>query len=185
MLNGIPLEYTKLVKYLGVYIDSKLYWNDHVDIKIKKAKKAMMACVRVCHPKSGVPPLCASYYWKSCILPIFTHGCLVWHSACRKITIQRKLKSFQRLALKMMGPLRRSTPTRGLEIINYIRPIELETRKIAAEAYLRTMGQERIPETHMRTNKITQIGHRQWCYDFLQSIDFPYLGQQFDDRIRK
>ena len=103
LLNGTPLEYTKLVKYLGVYIDSKLYWNDHVDIKIKKAKKAMMACVRVCHPKSGVPPLCASYYWKSCILPMFTYGCLVWHSACPKITIQRKLKSFQRLALKMQS----------------------------------------------------------------------------------
>ena len=185
ILNGTPLEYTKLVKYLGVYIDSKLYWNDHVDIKIKKAKKAMMACVRVCHPKSGVPPLCASYYWKSCILPMFTYGCLVWHPACRKITIQKKLKSFQRLALKMMGPLRRSTPTRGLEIINYIRPIELETRKIAAEAYLRTIGQEKIHASRMKTNKITQIGHRQWCYDFLKSIGFPYLDQQFDDRIRK
>ena len=29
ILNGDPLEYGHLVKYLGVYIDSKLLWNEH------------------------------------------------------------------------------------------------------------------------------------------------------------
>ena len=46
-LNGTPLTYSPLVKYLGVYIDSKLLWKDHVDIKLKKAKKALMAVVRL------------------------------------------------------------------------------------------------------------------------------------------
>ena len=146
---------------MGVYIDSKLLWKDHVDIKLKKAKKALMAVVRVNHPTWGVPPRCAAYYWKCCILPMFSYGALVWHRVCRNKTVQDKLKKFQRLALKMCGPIRYSTPTRGLEVINYCRPIELEMRKIAAEAYLRTMGKEKIPAPAMHTTKITQKGHRQ------------------------
>ena len=144
-----------------------------------------MAVVKVNHPTWGVPPLCAAYYWKCCILPIFTYGALVWHRVCRNKTVQQKLKPIQRLALKMMGPLRRSTPTRGLEVINYIRPIELEMRKIAAEAYLRTVGQEKISAHDMKTSKITQKGHRQWCFEFLSSLNFPFLEQEFDNCTRK
>lgn len=185
LLNGVPLSYSHLVKYLGVYIDSKLLWQDHVDIKLKKAKKALMAVVRVCHPTWGVTPIRAAYYWKCCIRPMFTYGCLVWHRACRYVGVQDKLKSFQRLALKIMGPIRRSTPTRGLEVINYIRPLELEIRQLAAEAYLRTMGQERISATRLHTNKITQKGHRQWCLEFLQGLNFPFLNYTFDNCVRK
>ena len=55
VLHGVPLAYTDVVKYLGVYIDAKLLWTDHVNIKLKKAKKALMAIVRVCHPTWGSP----------------------------------------------------------------------------------------------------------------------------------
>ena len=110
---------------------------------------------------------------------------MVWHRVCRNKTVQDKLKKFQRLALKMCGPIRYSTPTRGLEVINYCRPIELELGKIAAEAYLRTMGKEKIPAPAMHTTKITQKGHRQWCHDFLTALKFPFLEQEFDNCPRR
>ena len=51
ILNGVPLDYGNIVKYLGVYIDSKLLWKEHIKIKLKKAKKLLMNIVRVCHPR--------------------------------------------------------------------------------------------------------------------------------------
>ena len=185
ILNGIPLPYSPLAKYLGVYLDTKLTWRDHVDIKIKKAKKTLMSIVRVCHPTWGISPLAAAYYWKQCILPMFTYGCLVWHRVCRYKGIQRQLKSFQRLALKMMGPLRHSTPTRGLEVINYFRPIELETRRLAAEAYLRTEERLLVPAASLQTKELPLKGHRQWCFEYLEYLRYPYLGKPSDACIRQ
>ena len=79
-----------------------------------------------------------------------------------------------------MGPLRRSTPTRGLEIINYCRPIELECRRLAAEAYIRTQGREKIPANQIYTNKPTQKGHRQLCQEYLREIQFPLIDKEGD-----
>ena len=185
ILNGVPLEYGKVVKYLGVYIDHKLLWNEHVNIKIKMAKKLLMNIVRVCHPTWGISPWAANYYWKSCIRPMLTYGCLVWHRVCRYKHTQKKFKSFQRMALKMMGPLRHSTPTRGLEIINYCRPLELECRRIAAEAYIRTQGKEKVSPAEMQTTKVTQKGHRQFCQEFLQEINYPLIDKEIDTCPRK
>ena len=104
ILNGVPMEYDNVVKYLGVYIDSQLLWTEHIKIKIKKAKKLLMNIARVCHPTWGISPWAAAYYWKCCILPMFTYGCLVWHRVCRNKTVQDDLKRFQRLALKPIVP---------------------------------------------------------------------------------
>ena len=89
------------------------------------------------------------------------------------------------MALKMMGPLRHSTPTRGLEIINYCRPLELECRRIAAEAYIRTQGKEKVSPAEMYTTKVTQKGHRQFCQEFLQEINYPLIDREIDTSIRK
>ena len=37
----------------------------------------------------------------------------------------------------------------------------------------------------MKTKKVTQMGHRQICKDFLQQIEYPSLGQEMDTCIRK
>ena len=185
VLNGVPLKYGHLAKYLGVYIDSKLTWRDHVDIKLKKAKKFLMTVARLCHPTWGVSPTAAAYYWKQCILPMFTYGCIVWHKVCRFKGVQKELKKFQRLALKMMGPLRHSTPTRGLEVINYFRPIELEVRRLAAEAYIRTNGRDLVPPAALKTTNQSLMSHRQYCHDFLRSLNYPFLDHKSDVCIRK
>ena len=185
ILNGVPLEYGKVVKYLGVYIDSQLLWTEHVKIKIKKAKKLLMNKSRVCHPTWGISPWAAIYYWKCCILPMFTFGCLVWHKVYRNKTVQDDLKRFQRLALKLMGPLRKSTPTRGLEILSYCRPIELECRWLAAQAYIRTQGMEKIPNDLMYTRKTTKVGHRQLCQEYLREVQYPFINTPLDQCTRK
>ena len=144
-----------------------------------------MSIFRVAKGTWGLSPCIIAYYYKCCIVPLLTWGCMVLGRTCKYKTIQNKLKSFQRQALKIMGPLRPSTPTRGLEIMNYIRPLELEIRKLSAEAYLRTQSTNKIDEKDIYTKQITQKGHRQWCKDYLQIIGYPYLETPMDVCICK
>ena len=76
------------------------------------------------------------------------------------------------MAIKVMGPIWRGTPTRGLEVICNIRPLELELRKLAAEQYLRTKDFHVVPSSEMKTKVESRVGHRQWCENFLQLIGF-------------
>ena len=64
----------------------------------------------------------------------------------------------------------KGTPTRGLEIICNIRPLELELRKVAAEQYLRTADFHIIDSKHMKTKIEARKGHRQWSEEFLRLI---------------
>lgn len=42
IIKGIPIDYVNQVKYLGVYLDTKLTWKYHISQKIAKAKKLIM-----------------------------------------------------------------------------------------------------------------------------------------------
>jgi len=47
-LFGKTLQLSRSVKYLGVILDSRLTWKEHVDASVKKALNLMWACRRAC-----------------------------------------------------------------------------------------------------------------------------------------
>ena len=51
---GKELERTNKVKYLGVVLDSKLTWSEHVDQKCKKATALFWQCRRIVGSTHGV-----------------------------------------------------------------------------------------------------------------------------------
>jgi ribonuclease HI len=177
-IGGQLVSYADHARYLGVFVDRRLNWRYHVNLKIKLAKKTLMSIVSVCGQTWGLTPQAAAYYYKCIVKPKLTFGALVWHQVCRFKGIQNNLKRLQRLALTHCGPLRRSTPTHGLEITNYMRPLELEVRKIAAEAFLRTKNYEVIPPTVLYSTVVSHKGHRQWCQEFITTLD---LDRMFDN----
>jgi hypothetical protein len=42
LLDGTEIELVEEFKYLGVFVDRKLSWLPHVELKVKKAKKHLM-----------------------------------------------------------------------------------------------------------------------------------------------
>ena len=45
---GVTLRCCVLVKYLGVVLDSRLTWREHVDVKVRKVHNMSWACRRAC-----------------------------------------------------------------------------------------------------------------------------------------
>ena len=120
------------------------------------------------------------YAYKGMSRPQLTYGCLVWGQIARHDYVQKKLYSFQRLALKAMGPMRKGTPQRGLEVLTYTRPLELEIRKLAAEAAIRTKRYDPMPN-QLYSNIDCRKGHRQWSEEFLHNIGFKYYDLELDE----
>ena len=54
ILHGKELQMLGEVKYLGVTLDSKLNWNQHLQKVIKKTQKTFAVVRRTCGKKNGV-----------------------------------------------------------------------------------------------------------------------------------
>ena len=169
-LDGVELKYCHQVLYLGLWVDHKLTWKYHLAEKIKACKKILMAFVSVTGKRWGMSPWSARDYYNTMVKTSFCYLSMIWHHVCRLGTVQKQLKSLQRLAMKVMGPIWRGTPTRGLEVLCNIRPLELEMRRLAAESYIRTKPFHIIDSPKMKTPIESRKGHRQSCEEYLQII---------------
>lgn len=55
-LDGVQLTFSSRVKYLGVILDKKLNWSEHLEHVVNKATTALWACRRVIGGKWGLKP---------------------------------------------------------------------------------------------------------------------------------
>jgi hypothetical protein len=98
--NGNQLTWSTPVKYLGVHLDSRLSFKDHINNSIKKANKAIatLYCIMKKHNSSSIHSKLTLY--KSYIRPLLTYACPVFQN-CPK-THFRKLQVFQNKCLRMI-----------------------------------------------------------------------------------
>jgi len=123
------------VKYLGVILDSRLTWMEHVDVKVRKAHNSLWACRRACGGAWGLGPRVVHWLYVSVIRPSVTFASLVWWPGCQTASAKNKLSRIQRLACLGIRGAVRTTPTRAMEALVCLPPLELvvqgETRMAA------------------------------------------------------
>ena len=74
-LDGIPITRVKSAKSIGVYIDERLSWAEHIDYLAKKVSSAI-AGLRQVRPFTSIETALTIY--QSLILPLFDYCDVVW-----------------------------------------------------------------------------------------------------------
>jgi hypothetical protein len=77
-LYGKEIPFSKTAKYLEITIDDELSWKPHIENKIKKAKRTLMAIRSTIRKSWGPSPMCARWSWTGVIRPALTYGAVVW-----------------------------------------------------------------------------------------------------------
>jgi hypothetical protein len=103
ILHGKELQMWDEVKYLGVTLDSKLNWNQHLQKIISKAQTTFAAVRRICGKKWGLRPNMVHWLHTRVIRPSIFHGTLVWWSKVRRKTTKIHLGRIQRMACLATG----------------------------------------------------------------------------------
>ena len=122
------------VKYLGVILDSRLTWNEHVDVKVKKAQNLMWACRRACGVTWGLKPRVVHWLYVTFIKPSVTFASLVWWSSRQTASAMRKLSRVQRLACLGITGAMGTTPTNAVEALICLPLLELVVQSEARSA---------------------------------------------------
>ena len=77
-LFGTTSHCSLSVKYLGVILDSRLTWREHVDVKVRKAQNLLWICRRAYGVTWGLGPRVVHWLYVSIIRPSVTFASFVW-----------------------------------------------------------------------------------------------------------
>lgn len=124
-MRGKEIDYSKEVKYLGVWLDNKLSFNKHVEDKATKAMAIMVQAKRLIGKTWGATPKMTRWVYTSMVRPIMSYGCLTWIKAIHNHTCVSRLRKVQRLACMMTTSAFPSSPTAALEMLIGLPPIEI------------------------------------------------------------
>ena len=179
-VENYKVEYKDVVRYLGVWFDSGLYWTEHLNIKINAAKRLLLKVRNAAGKLWGLSPSNSIWFYRAIVRSMLTYGSIVWSRVTEGEGARKKLTKLQRLALMSMGHYRRGTPTAGLELVTYTIPLWLHIKQEAALAHIRTKHLVKIPREELLVfNKPKTTGHRQFLETF--SLDIKFKSQDCDN----
>jgi hypothetical protein len=135
-LNGITIEFRNEVKYLGLTLDKKLTWNNHIGSLKIKAIKALMACKGLIGKSWGLQPRMIHWIYTAVVRPMMTYASFVWWPKLEQKMAQQTLAKIQRLATLSMTGCKRSSPSIALDILLDLPPLhEFVIKEAALESY--------------------------------------------------
>lgn len=100
-LNNQPLSVTKHVKYLGMFLDSRMTWKKHVTAKRKQMDLQLKKLHWLLGRKSELSLTNKLLIYKAVIKPIWTYGIQLW-GTCPKTTIDI-IQRFQSKTLRLLA----------------------------------------------------------------------------------
>ena len=178
LMDGTPIPYSNNVVYLGVTLDYRLFWRDHITAKTNRTKGLLMKIAALVHSYWGPQPKLMRWAYTGVVRPVLTYAAFVWaHETENTLTITR-LRRLNRLAMNTMVKVPRSTPTRAMEIILDVTPLHLHIMQLGLKAFHRLQSQLRLNWVGVYPNLTHSVSHLRYWHYILE--DFELTDEQLN-----
>jgi ribonuclease HI len=174
-LEATRVKPQKTLKWLGIYLDSKLNFKEHVTQMTSKATRVFHQIERLSNTERGLSFQAMRQLYISCICSIADYGVPIWWAGQRHLV--DKFQKLQNQALyKILGAFKKS-PIRAMEIEASLPPPEIRFIKICRNYAYRSIFLEdqhvikdRLPSTFFLNQGNTQVNTSRFL-DWHTSID--------------
>ena len=166
-IGSVPLTFSSSTKFLGITIDSKLRFTEHIDNIVSKALTKVNISQRFVGHSWGVTPYASKWCFESIIQPSLSYGSLIWFSATNKRYISNKLQKVDSQALKSLTRAFKSCPPHVLYTITNITPISFHLFKSSLLTLYRLTAD---PTFHYDTTHNPNIKH---LLSLIDSLNLP------------
>lgn len=153
-IGGQEIKLSERARYLGLILDRKLLWSENIEERVKKATVALYTCRRTIGKQWGLRPSIVHWLYTTVVRPTLMYGSLVWWPALCKEVNRKRVGKVQRLAAVLTTGCLKTTPTKALEMILHLTPLDLYGKECAASAALRLNAVSRWPKVNYGHSKI-------------------------------
>ena len=164
---------SRSTKFLGIHLDTKLNFNEHIKYKTKKATMSLMQSKRAVGPTWGLIPRSCKWIYEKAIRPILSYGSLVWINAIQKKHNQNALAKVERLALQITSAAMPSTPTIALNQLTNTIFITNYIEGEAAKSLLRVKAASHLARENPAARKGDITPHAYAINQYINKINLP------------
>lgn len=160
------------LKFLGIYLDSKLNWKSHINYIASKCEKKINILKSISTTKWGSDPSTCLLLYRSIIRPIFDYGCPLFHNAPTSTTIKLDRIQF-RCIRQSLGALK-SSPTNSLLVEAKEMPLAIRRQLLSDNYILRklTMSDDVISSIHSAKIIINSKCPNKPLSSYIKSLDY-------------
>lgn len=159
-LNNYNFPYRPVVKFLGVYLDPKLNWKQHINYISGRAENAVNIIRVFSRNKWGADPNTCLLFYKSFIQSILDYGSILYGSATN--THLNKIKYIQNRCLRLCARFLKTTPINVIENECCVPPPELRREFLSNKFLIKISSHNRdlLKKVHHLT--IDVLTNRYW-----------------------
>lgn len=130
-INNVSIPEHNHVKYLGIHLDRRLTWSNHIGSKITQIKLKSLQLYWLTGPNSSLELEYKLLLYKSMIKPIWSYGIQLWGTACATNIqkLQRRQSKLLRLIVGAPWYIRNENIHKDLNIPTVQQEIEKYTSK--------------------------------------------------------
>ncbi|OXV05133.1 hypothetical protein Egran_07099 [Elaphomyces granulatus] len=138
-IAGQAITPKPIVRWLGIWFDSKLTFRAHIEKRINQATAAFEGLQRLSSTQKGLSFRALRQLYIACITTIADYGVPIWYRGPRQKALVQLYQRLQNQALPRILGAFRGSPTRALELEAAIPPPEVRFEKACLGYALRTI----------------------------------------------
>ena len=201
-MGGKCIELTESVKYLGVTLDRRLVWDEHVSNKVETCRKLMMKFFSDVRGNFGPKPSLIKWAYEGIVRPKLAYAALVWGHEVKTKAVLLKLRALDRLAIKAMVTLVRTAPQAGAEVILGLMPLELFIQQCGVKARIRLGSKLMVAWDNLNASRKTHVIPHLWhwerkltelglsdksndvCFEYIFDKNYTVNTESFDGKAK-
>jgi hypothetical protein len=140
-INNKPIPQVQKLKYLGIILDNKLLFREHIDYVADKCKKLIFHLPKAAKLNWGLNHKALQTIYSGGIQPLLVYGAPLWIKTIRKEKYKAKLLRVQRLINIKMAKAYRAVSHEALCVLTGTMHIDLQIEQ-TARIYQITKGND-------------------------------------------
>src|SRR6266480_6083761 len=158
------------VKYLGIWLDSKLSFRTHVEKKIALAKKVFMQIERLSNTEKELSFQAMRQLYVACMSSVADYGVLVWWNNQKHLL--EKFQKLQNKALRKILDVFKTSSVSAMKIEASLSPLKVRFNKICKNYALRTLQMHENHSIRLRVSFSFSLFENDIDMDWTQFLDW-------------